>query len=79
MRTGRPPTTRLPLEPLVQEFGNISALARVIDRDVAQVSKWVRDGVPLYSADRIAIELGRHPFEIWPEWFSLPEVVAPAA
>jgi lambda repressor-like predicted transcriptional regulator len=75
----RPRSPRLTLEPLVCEFGNISALARVLDRDVAQVGKWVHDGVPLYSADRIAVALGRHPVEIWPEWFSLPDVVATAA
>lgn len=75
----RPSSTRLTLEPLVREYGNGSALARALGRDVAQVNKWVQHGVPLYSADRIAIALGRHPFEIWPEWFSLPEFVATAA
>jgi lambda repressor-like predicted transcriptional regulator len=24
------------------------------------------------TADRIAVALGRHPWELWPEWFSWP-------
>lgn len=32
--------------------------------------RWTRDGVPLEQADRIAVALGLHVSEIWPEWFT---------
>lgn len=28
-----------------------------------------RDRLRSDTADRIAVALGRHPFELWPEWF----------
>lgn len=29
-----------------------------------------RDRLRYDTADRIAVALGRHPYELWPEWFS---------
>lgn len=65
------PQPRLPLEPLVAAHGSVSALARTLGRNRAQVSKWRATGVPLLSADRVACALGRHPAEVWPQWWSL--------
>ena len=33
---------------------------------------WRREGgIPIWTADVIAIRLGVHPAHIWPEWFAL--------
>lgn len=37
-----------------------------VDRD--QVTAWRRTGVPLWRAEALAIGLGRHPDELWPDW-----------
>jgi lambda repressor-like predicted transcriptional regulator len=60
---------RLPLEPLVQRCGSASALARATGIERTQLARWRRDGVPLDSADRVAIAVGRHPAEVWPDWY----------
>jgi len=62
---------RLSLEPLVQRYGNVSVLARALGIDRAQVAHWRSDGLPVDSADRVAVLLGRHPAEVWPEWYLL--------
>lgn len=62
---------RLSLEPLVQRYGNVSVLARALGVDRAQAARWRNDGLPLDSADRVAVLLGKHPAEVWPEWYRL--------
>lgn len=44
--------------------------------EAAQVSRrtvhrWIKDGIPYWTADRVAIALGRHPVEVWPEWYGV--------
>jgi hypothetical protein len=70
---------RLPLEPLVQRYGSVRALADALCRDRGQVQKWSERGVTLLSADRIAVEAGLHPVEVWPEWYEVTEEHAEAA
>jgi hypothetical protein len=36
----------------------------------SMVSRYRRNGIPVLQADRIAVALGRHPGEIWPEWWA---------
>ncbi|MBW3536188.1 MAG: hypothetical protein KY395_00270 [Actinobacteria bacterium] len=67
---------RLSLEPLVARYGSVSGLARALRRDRVQVSKWRRDGLPMASADRIAVALGMHPVEVWPDWYEATEQAA---
>jgi hypothetical protein len=63
---------RLSLEPLVARCGgNVSELARAVRVGRTQLAHWRRDGVPIDSADRLACGLGRHPAEVWPEWYHL--------
>lgn len=69
-------TARLSLEPLVSRYGSVSALARALDCDRVQVSKWRRDGLPMASADRLAVALGMHPVEVWPDWYEATERAA---
>jgi hypothetical protein len=59
------------LEPLVQRYGNVSVLARALGLDRAQVARWRNGGLPIDSADRVAVAAGCHPAEVWPEWYDL--------
>lgn len=41
----------------------------------SNIQRW-REGKTFfdpYTADRYAIKLGKHPSQIWPNWFDLPE------
>jgi hypothetical protein len=62
---------RLPLEPLVQRYGSVSALARTLGLHTTQAARWREPGVPVAWADRAAVYLGLHPVEVWPEWYEL--------
>jgi lambda repressor-like predicted transcriptional regulator len=68
---------RLSLEPLVEYYGSVSTLARALGVERTQVAHWRSDGLPVDSADRIACSLGKHPAEVWPEWYTV--VTAEAA
>jgi lambda repressor-like predicted transcriptional regulator len=59
------------LEPLVERFGDVSTLARALGRQRTLVAKWRTGGLPLASADGVAIALGLHPVEVWPDWYEL--------
>ena len=66
----------LSLEPLIARYGSVSGLARALNCDRVQVSKWRRDGLPMASADRIAVALGMHPVEGWPDWYEATDQAA---
>ena len=44
-----------------------------VDRDTLH-RLFTRDRLRWDAADRIAVALGYHPCQLWPEWFDLPEV-----
>jgi hypothetical protein len=69
----------VPLEPLVQRYENVSVLARALGCERTLVSKWRNHGLPLVSADRLAVSLGLHPVEVWPDWYELTGECAEAA
>ena len=66
---GRQP--RLPLDPLVRMYGSVSMLAIALGRHRTQVSEWNANGIPVVSADRVAVALGMHPIEVWPDWYEV--------
>lgn len=70
---------RLPLAPLVERYGSVSALARALGRDRIVVSKWNTHGLPAVSADTVAVAVGFHPVEVWPDWYEVMEDFAQAA
>jgi hypothetical protein len=67
---------RLSLEPLIERYGNVSVLARALGINRAQVARWRSDGLPLDAGDRVAVLVGKHPAEVWPEWYRLSADVA---
>lgn len=55
-------------EPL---HSNAQRIARLLDVDVRQLRRWMRDGITPDVADRICFAIGRHPAELyegWGEW-----------
>jgi hypothetical protein len=75
----RPPSPRLPLEPLVRMYGSIGNLAAAVGRERTAVGKWSERGLTPLWADRVAVALGMHPTEVWPEWYAVTEEHAEAA
>lgn len=65
-----PATRRWPLEPLLAASGcaTVSAIeARTgLPRGIGR--RWVTHGLTDDAADRVAVALGRHPAEVWPDW-----------
>jgi hypothetical protein len=52
-----------------QEF-NVTRFAQQAGIDRSMFHHWQqRGGIPLWSADRVAIRCGVHPCRIWPDWF----------
>ena len=51
---------------------NLSDLAHRTGYPIRTVQRWNTTGVPLYSADRLAIRLGVHPATIWATWYQVP-------
>lgn len=61
-----PPGIRLKSEPFVKRLtldGRLSAITP------SQIGKWRRIGLDIYSADKWAVKLGYHPYEIWGDDF----------
>lgn len=79
------PQVRLPMRPLIEAAGvedsrtsresgeqpnPLAALSRAIDRPTGTIHRWIREGIPIHSADEAAIRIGLHPSNIWPDWTS---------
>lgn len=59
------------LRRLLDCHADLSALADVLRLDRSTLHRLLRrDRLRYDAADRIAIALGRHPYELWPEWFT---------
>lgn len=76
--TDRVARTYFPCEPVrtaLQRFHsedvNLGFLAEVLRVDRSTLYRVLsRDRLRYDTADRIAVALRRHPYELWPEWFS---------
>ena len=59
------------LRRLLDGGADLVALADVLRLDRSTLHRLMgRDRLRYDAADRIAIALGRHPYELWPEWFT---------
>lgn len=70
---------RLPLAPLVERYGSVSALARALGRDRIVVSRWNTHGLPAVSADKVAVAVGLNPVEVWPDFHDVMDEFEQAA
>ena len=68
------PAQRLLRQQAADQAGDLSALAQALRLDRSTLYRVLgRDRLRYDTADRIAVCLGRHPSELWPEWFSTDE------
>ena len=61
---------RFPLEAV--PASNLSELSRRTGYPLRTIQRWRVDGIPYWSADRVAIRLGIHPALIWTDWYVTP-------
>lgn len=78
--TGRPPSVRVPIEPLLRlsQCENVLQLTNYMgwhDTRKRRIHRWVHDGgIPVEWMDRVATAAGFHPYEVWPaEWSEFTE------
>ena len=64
--TTRERQPRFPLDHL--SYNNLCELSRRSGYPLRTIQRWKASGIPLYSADQLAIQLGVHPATIWPQW-----------
>lgn len=67
---------RWPLEPLLA--GVINA-AETFSVATSRLALYAEEGLPDHVADRWAVRIGRHPAEVWPEWFDVGLSIVDAA
>ena len=49
-------------------IGVSGLIARRLHRNVGCIYRWRREGIPLHTADQLAIHLNTHPAAIWPNF-----------
>ena len=75
-RKPKTPQPKYPARPLLEQFPNSSArqLAHIFHVHPGTIQRWRNPTTTLtqWEADRHAIQLGKHPSEIWTNWFDIP-------
>jgi len=66
---------RYPTAPLLATFANLTAAEVAIQFGVDRgtIVRWRNPKATFnqWDADRYAIQIGKHPGEIWPDWFDI--------
>ena len=76
---GTMPQVRLPIGPLLEATGvehsrtealspqpnPITALHLLTGKPLASLHRWCRQGVPIHTADELAVACGLHPASVW--------------
>ena len=69
------PARRLLARVVSDHDGNLTAASAVLQIDRRTLHRLLRrDRLRSDAADRIAVTLGRHPSELWPQWFADEQV-----
>ncbi len=69
------PARRLVARAVAACDGNLTAASAALRVDRSTLHRLLRqDRLRSDAADRIAVTLGRHPSELWPEWFANEQV-----
>ena len=68
-----PPVAHLPFAALEAAAGreNLLVLAAALGSDTATLYRYRNQGVPVFTADRLAVKLGMHPCQVWPDWYEI--------
>lgn len=72
----------MPAKALLDQFEQgtwANVIAEALGTTRATIQRWrgTETNLDPYTADKYAIRLGKHPSQIWPEWFDLPEYQTP--
>jgi hypothetical protein len=67
---------RVPLDPILDKVDphrtmSCRDLGHILGCSKNSVSRWLAHGIPVWSADAIAVYAGWMPWEIWPEFDQL--------
>ena len=69
------PARRLLARVVADHDGNLTAASAVLQIDRSTLHRLLsRSRLRSDAVDRIAVTLGRHPSELWPEWFADEQV-----
>ncbi len=66
--------SRVALRPLLDDLPyetSMTEAAELLDVDRTLLQRWKNDGVPYWSAERLATRRGVHPSSIWTDWIAL--------
>jgi hypothetical protein len=64
---------------LCRAHGDIASVAVKLGLDRQQIYRYLQQGLGVYVADAVAIRLGRHPVNIWANWFDISGEIQVAA
>ena len=64
-----------PIDQLLPPDTPVAEVARIIGTKRKQIYRWREVGLFAEHADQVAVRLGYHPGELWPEWWNVPPVV----
>lgn len=72
--SGPEPATRVPFAPLQAAIphDDFKDLAARLNVGRETLYRWKANGVPIDAADTIACNAGKHPSEIWTDWYDIP-------
>lgn len=73
---------RYPVEPLLHVFGNIPSreVQRLFGISYTTVVRWRNKPdtvITEWDADRYAVAMGKHPGELWADWFDVDTPIKP--
>lgn len=72
IKPGGPRQQRYDLEPVWVFVASALELSRRSGADPREIQRWKKSGsIPDRWADRVAVGLGLHPAELWPEWIDV--------
>lgn len=69
MKPGPKPQRRFCVRAPIASIGTHGDAARAMGVSRSQILRFLADGATPASADRVAIAAGRHPVEVWPDFY----------
>lgn len=55
--------------PLIDLFADMSTASQMLGVTPRSLQRWRETGLPWGKADALAVKVGFHPSDLWPDWF----------